>query len=103
MGWATFWAIFSQTHLVTLAISYIGNAWWAPSTCVDPPGEAWTKPTLSVICRHCDIRQSQLWHPDGVRRHNFLKATTLYPWRDSISQPIAPVSSIAGGDVRQYH
>jgi hypothetical protein len=23
MGWATFWAIFSQTHLVTLSESYI--------------------------------------------------------------------------------
>jgi hypothetical protein len=23
MNWATFWAIFSQTHLVTLVLSYI--------------------------------------------------------------------------------
>jgi hypothetical protein len=30
----------------------------------------------------------------------FIKTTTLcIPWRDSISRPIAPISSVAGGDV----
>jgi hypothetical protein len=31
--------------------------------------------------------------------HNFFKAATLYVlWRDSISRPIAPMPSMAGGD-----
>jgi hypothetical protein len=31
---------------------------------------------------------------------NFLKAATLHiPWRDSISRPIAPVTTMTGGNV----
>jgi hypothetical protein len=30
MGWAAFWAIFSQTHLVTLIKSYIGKSGMQP-------------------------------------------------------------------------
>jgi hypothetical protein len=33
----------------------------------------------------------------------FFKATTLLPWRDSISRLIAPISSVAGGDATTRH
>jgi hypothetical protein len=40
MGWATFWAIFSQTHLVTLALT--DTFGWLPNPVVTPCGEILT-------------------------------------------------------------
>jgi hypothetical protein len=88
MDWATFWVISSQTHLVTLLALQLQQ------------GQPKVMRSRDFIVHRTALHFDPFMTNKMIHiRACFFKLTPL-PSRDSISRPIAQVSSVESGDTR---